>query len=68
LPIATQLAKLLEFLHAHAIALGDLSLAQLLIGPQRRLRLRDVGDLHPLTDKARDADLRKQKNIEQLKS
>lgn len=58
LPIATQLAKLLEFLHAHAIALGDLSLAQLLIGPQRRLRLRDVGDLQPLTDKARDADLR----------
>lgn len=58
LPIATQLAKLLEFLHAHAIALGDLSLVQLLIGPQRRLRLRDVGDLQPLTDKARDADLR----------
>lgn len=58
LPIATQLAKLLEFLHAHAIALGDLSLAQLLIGPQRRLRLRDVSDLQPLTDKARDADLR----------
>jgi len=58
LPIATQLAKLLEYLHTHAVALGDLSLAQLLIGPQRRLRLRDVGDLQPLTDENKQSDLR----------
>ena len=58
LPIATQLARLLEFLHAHAIALGDLSLVQLLIGPQRRLRLRDVSELQPLTARAKASDLR----------
>jgi protein phosphatase len=58
LPIATQLAKLLEFLHEHSVALGDLSLAQLLIGPQRRLRLRDIADIQPLTEQSRQADLR----------
>jgi protein phosphatase len=57
LPIAVQLAQLLQFLHAHGTALGDLSLAQLLIGPQRRLRLRDASDVRQLTDATRDADL-----------
>lgn len=57
LPIALQLAQLLQFLHAHDTALGDLSLTQLLIGPQRRLRLRDASSLRSLTDQAREADL-----------
>lgn len=57
LPVALQLAQLLEFLHAHDTALGDLSLAQLLIGPQRRLRLRDASDLRPLTETTRRSDL-----------
>ena len=58
LPIATQLAQLLQFLHANETALGDLSLAHLLIGPQHRLRLRDASALQPLTDQSRQADLR----------
>jgi len=57
LPIATQLAQLLQFLHANKMALGDLSLAQLLIGPQHRLRLRDVNELQPLTESSLKADL-----------
>ncbi len=57
LPIALQLAQLLQFLHRNGTALGNLSLAQLLIGPQRRLRLREASDLQPLTDATRQADL-----------
>jgi protein phosphatase len=57
LPIATQLAQLLQYLHQNGTALGDLSLAQLLIGPQRRLRLRDASDLRPLDEQSRAADL-----------
>lgn len=57
LPIALQLAQLIQFLHKNNVALGDLSLAQLLIGPQGRIRLRDIGGLQPLTPAARDADL-----------
>jgi protein phosphatase len=57
LPIATQLAQLLQYLHQNGTALGDLSLAQLLIGPQRRLRLRDASDLRPLDEASRAADL-----------
>ena len=58
LPIATQLAQLLNYLHQNGTALGDLSLAQLLIGPQQRLRLRDASNLRPLTEPLREADLR----------
>lgn len=60
LPLATQLAQLLRYLHANGTALGDLSLAQLLIGPspERRLRLRDASGLQPLTDASRQTDLR----------
>lgn len=57
IPIALQLARLIQFLHRHHLALGDLSLAQLLIGPQGRLRLRDANAIAPLTDAARQADL-----------
>jgi len=56
-PIAMQLAQLLQYLHRNNVALGDLSLAQLLIGPQQRIRLRDIDALRPLTDAARQADL-----------
>lgn len=57
LPIALQLAQLLQYLHRNQVALGDLSLAQLLIGPQQRIRLRDINALQPLTDATRQADL-----------
>ncbi len=57
LPIALQLAQLIQYLHRNNLALGDLSLAQLLIGPQQRLRLRDIQAIQPLTDAARQADL-----------
>lgn len=57
LPIALQLAHLLQFLHDNDTALGDLSLAQLLIGPQRRLRLRDASDIQPLNETSRMNDL-----------
>ena len=57
LPVAMQLAKLLQYLHHNGTALGDLSLAQLLIGPQQRLRLRDASSLQPLTDTSRAEDL-----------
>lgn len=57
LPIALQLAHLLRFLHDHGTALGDLSLAQLLIGPKQGLRLRDANRLQPLTKSSRKADL-----------
>jgi protein phosphatase len=57
LPIALQLAQLIQYLHRNNVALGDLSLAQLLIGPQQRLRLRDIQAIQPLTDAARQADL-----------
>lgn len=58
LPIALQLAELLQYLHRSGVALGDLSLAQLLIGPQQRIRLRDINALQPLTDATRQDDLR----------
>jgi protein phosphatase len=57
LPIALQLAQLIQYLHRNQIALGDLSLAQLLIGPQQRIRLRDIDSLRPLNDASRQADL-----------
>jgi PPM family protein phosphatase len=57
IPIALQLARLMQFLHRNNLALGDLSLAQLLIGPQGRLRLRDANAIAPLSDAARQADL-----------
>jgi PPM family protein phosphatase len=57
LPIALQLAQLLQFLHENDTALGDLSLAQLLIGPQRRLRLRDAANIQPLSDANRASDV-----------
>ncbi len=57
LPIATQLAQLIQYLHQNETALGNLSLGQLLVGPQRRLRLRDASGLQPLTEQAREADL-----------
>lgn len=57
MPIALQLAQLIQFLHRNNVALGDLSLAQLLIGPQQRLRLRDIDALKPLNDATRQADL-----------
>ncbi len=57
LPIALQLAQLLAFLHQHGTSLGDLSLAQLLIGANHTLRLRDVTHLQPLSDGSRQADL-----------
>ena len=67
LPIALQLAQLLQFLHENDTALGDLSLAQLLIGPQRRLRLRDASNIQPLTDASRVSDLQQLGNtIEDL--
>lgn len=57
LPIALQLAQLIQYLHRNQVALGDLSLAQLLIGPQQRIRLRDIDALQPLNDGTRQADL-----------
>lgn len=57
LPIALQLAQLIQYLHRNNLALGDLSLAQLLLGPQQRLRLRDVQSIQPLNDAAQKADL-----------
>lgn len=57
LPIALQLAQLMQYLHRNQLALGDLTLAQLLVGPQGRIRLRDVQSLRPLTDATRQADL-----------
>lgn len=57
LPIALQLSQLIQYLHRNNLALGDLSLAQLLLGPQQRLRLRDVQSIQPLTDATQKADL-----------
>lgn len=57
IPLALQLARLIQWLHAHGLALGDLSLAQLLVGPQGRIRLRDVSAIAPLSEGARQADL-----------
>jgi PPM family protein phosphatase len=57
LPIALQLAQLIQYLHRNQLALGDLSLAQLLIGPQQRIRLRDVQSIQALSDAAQKADL-----------
>ncbi len=57
LPLALQLAQLIQYLHRNRLALGDLSLAQLLVGPQGRIRLRDVQSLRPLDEGARQADL-----------
>lgn len=57
LPIALQLAQLIQYLHRNKLALGDLTLAQLLVGPQGRVRLRDIDAIQPLTDAARQADL-----------
>ncbi|MBA3947693.1 MAG: Stp1/IreP family PP2C-type Ser/Thr phosphatase [Herpetosiphonaceae bacterium] len=57
LPLALQLAHLIEFLHRNETALGDLSLAQLLIGPKQVLRLRDATDLQSLNEERRKADL-----------
>lgn len=57
LPIALQLAQLIQYLHRNNLALGDLSLAQLLLGPQQRLRLRDVQSIQPLADATQKADL-----------
>jgi protein phosphatase len=56
LPIALQLAELMQFLHRNKLALGDLSLAQLLVA-RGRVRLRDVSQIEPLTDATRQADL-----------
>jgi PPM family protein phosphatase len=67
LPVALQLADLLQYLHHNSLALGSLSLAHLLIGPQGRIRLRDVDDLQPLSDAAEQADLRQlQQTLEEL--
>lgn len=67
LPIALQLAYLLQYLHRNGLALGDLSLAHLLIGPQERIRLRDVDGLQPLSDMAEQADLHQlQQTLEDL--
>lgn len=57
LPVALQLAQLMQYLHRNNLALGDLSLAQLLVGPQGRIRLRDVASIQQLTDATRQADL-----------
>jgi PPM family protein phosphatase len=57
LPIALQLAQLIQYLHRNQLALGDLSLAQLLIGPQQRIRLRDMQSIQPLSDATQKADL-----------
>ncbi|GAC1645238.1 MAG: Stp1/IreP family PP2C-type Ser/Thr phosphatase [Herpetosiphon sp.] len=57
LPLAQQLARLLVFLHEHGTALGDLSLAQVLIGARHSLRLRDAGRLVAITPDREQADL-----------
>ncbi len=57
LPVALQLAQLMQYLHRNNLALGDLSLAQLLVGPQGRIRLRDAASIQHLTDATRQADL-----------
>ncbi len=67
LPIALQLARLLQYLHQNNVALGNLSLAQLLIGPQNSVRLRDIEELHPLDDQRRAADLQQlHQTVEEL--
>jgi len=67
LPIALQLARLLQYLHRNNVALGNLTLAQLLIGPQNRMRLRDVEELHALDEQRRAADLQQlHQTIEEL--
>ncbi len=55
--LARQLVALLHYLHSNNVALGQLSLAHLLIGPQGQLRLRDINDLLPLTPEAQHTDL-----------
>ena len=57
--VAQQLAAMLHYLHNNNVALGELGLAQLLIGPQGRLRLRDVNDLEPLTPQNERTDLQR---------
>jgi serine/threonine protein phosphatase PrpC len=57
LPIALQLAQLLHYLHQQGLALGQLSLAHLLIGPQGRVRLRDANALQPLSNASQVNDL-----------
>jgi protein phosphatase len=57
--IARQLADVLAYLHSNKVALGELSLAHLLIGPQGRFRLRDVNDLEPLTPELQRTDLQR---------
>jgi protein phosphatase len=55
--LARQLADALHYLHSNGVALGELSLAHLLVGPQGRLRLRDLDSLEPLTPESQRADL-----------
>lgn len=57
LAVAQQLAAVINYLHHNNVALGQWGLAQLLIGPQGRLRLRDVNDLEPLTPPTQRSDL-----------
>jgi protein phosphatase len=59
LVVAQQLASMLHYLHSNNVALGELGVAQLLIGPQERLRLRDVNDLEPLTPSNERTDLQR---------
>ncbi len=57
--VAQQLASMLHYLHTNNVALGEWGLAQLLIGPQGRLRLRDVNGLEPLTPQNERTDLQR---------
>lgn len=59
LVVAQQAAALLQYLHRNNVALGDVSLAQLLIGPQGRIRVRDVDQMDPLTPAAQRTDLQR---------
>lgn len=65
--IARQLAGALHYLHSNGVALGELSLAHLLLGPHGRLRLRDLSDLQPLTPELQKTDLaRLQQTLEEI--
>jgi protein phosphatase len=57
LVVARQLVAVIHYLHRNNVALGQLGLAQLLIGSGGRFRLRDVNDLQPLTPETQRSDL-----------
>lgn len=65
--VAQQLAAVIHYLHRNKVALSQLGLAHVLIGPQGRFRLRDINDLEPLTPATQRGDLeRLQQTVDEI--